>query len=360
MEDKNLSINTKKNPYGSRSSNVKGGMAGRISSRVVTWLLTGALLVGVGLIAYPTVADYWNSFHQTRSIATYAEEVSNMNQDDYKSILDEARAYNERLAEKGITWILSDEEKKEYESILDISGTGIMGYINIHKINVMLPVYHGTDEGVLQISVGHLEGSSLPVGGETSHCMLSGHRGLPSAKLFTDLDKLREGDTFTVTILNETLTYEVDHIWIVEPSELSHLEMEEGKDYCTLITCTPYGINSHRLLVRAHRVANANGDAMVVADALQIRPIFIAPFIAIPILIILLIYMLIDTGLKRRAVDSAKENYMSEKGLKDTGLGSDEQDIEKVLDDLRRFVNTRTDSKSKKSWTKQPKDRSAR
>lgn len=344
MVDRNLSIDRREYPTGPGAGKTARRAARRISDRVATWILTGILFLGVSLIAYPSVADYWNSFHQSRAIESYAEQVSNMNTEEYEKILDEARAYNERLAEKGINWLMSEEERAEYAKILDISGTGIMGYINIQKIGVMLPMYHGTNEEVLQISIGHLEGSSLPVGGETSHCMLSGHRGLPSAKLFTDLDKLKEGDTFTMTILNETLTYEVDHVWIVEPADLSHLELEKGKDYCTLITCTPYGINSHRLLVRGHRIENLNGDAMVTADALQIRPVFIAPFIAIPIVLLLLIYMLIDTGLKKRTVNSAKDRYMSEKGLRDTEPGPDEQDIELVLEDLRRFVNKQGDS----------------
>ena len=189
---------------------------------------------------------------------SYAESVANMNTEEYAKILEAAQAYNAQLAENGINWNLTDEERKTYEEQLNFDGSGVMGYIKIQKIDVMLPVYHGTEENVLQTSIGHMEPSSLPVGGESSHSMLSGHRGLPSARLFTDLDKLREGDTFTLTILNETLTYEVDHIWIVEPTDLTHLQIEDGKDLCTLITCTPYGINTHRLLVQAHRIENLN------------------------------------------------------------------------------------------------------
>ena len=269
MEQYNTSAKKLNNKTGLNSSStggIKGGLVGWVKERAITLILFGVLFLGIGLMAYPTFADYWNSFHQTRAVASYAEKVADMNAEDYEKILDSAREYNQRLARRGIQWVLSDEQREEYIKQLDISGTGVMGYIKIPKIDVMLPVYHGTDEGVLQISIGHLEQSSLPVGGETSHCMMSGHRGLPSARLFTDLDKLKEGDTFTMTILNETLTYEVDHIWIVEPSDLSHLVLEDGKDYCTLITCTPYGINSHRLLVRAHRIENINGDAMVVAE----------------------------------------------------------------------------------------------
>ena len=237
------------------------------------------MLAGIGLLAYPSLADYWNSFHQSRAVMTYAEHVADMQTDEYERFLNSAREYNSALAETGIKWGLTDEEKTTYNEELNIDGSGIMGYIKIQKIQITLPLYHGTDEGILQTSIGHLEGSSLPVGGEGTHCLLSGHRGLPSARLFTDLDQLREGDTFTMTVLNETLTYEVDHIWIVEPEDLSHLQIEEGKDLCTLITCTPYGINTHRLLVRGHRIENADGGAMVTADAIQIRPIFIAPFL---------------------------------------------------------------------------------
>ena len=252
----------------------------RAADRLFTIALVGVMMVGIGLLAYPSFSDYWNSFHQSRAVMTYAEHVADMNSDEYGQILDRARDYNARLTENGINWHMTDEEKAAYNDELNFDGSSVMGYINIQKIDVILPIYHGTEESVLQTSIGHLQESSLPVGGEGSHCMLSGHRGLPSARLFTDLDKLKAGDTFTMTILNETLTYEVDHIWIVEPTDLTHLELEPGKDLCTLITCTPYGINTHRLLVRGHRIENISGNAMVVADAIQIRPVFIAPFLA--------------------------------------------------------------------------------
>lgn len=335
-------LNNETGLNGSPAGGIKGGLVRWAKERAVTLILFGVLFLGIGLIAYPTFADYWNSFHQTRAVASYAEKVADMNAEDYEKILDSAREYNQRLARRGIQWVLSDEQREEYIKQLDISGTGVMGYIKIPKIDVMLPVYHGTDEAVLQISIGHLEQSSLPVGGETSHCMMSGHRGLPSARLFTDLDKLKEGDTFTMTILNETLTYEVDHIWIVEPSDLSHLVLEDGKDYCTLITCTPYGINSHRLLVRAHRIENINGDAMVVADAIQIRPVYIAPFLAIPILILLLIYVLISTGMKKRNARNLKDDYLNEKGLTEAEIEIEDREI--IMDAVRRFMNKRTRS----------------
>lgn len=294
-------------------------------------------MVGVALLAYPSFADYWNSFHQSRAVMTYAEQVASMNNDEYERLLNEAKAYNEKLAEQGINWIIDDEAQEEYNEMLNVGGTGIMGYIRIRKIDVLLPIYHGTEDDILQTSIGHLVQTSLPVGGENTHCMLSGHRGLPSARLFTDLDKLKEGDTFSLTVLNETLTYEVDHVWIVEPSDLSHLQIEAGKDLCTLITCTPYGINTHRLLVRGHRIENADGEAMVTADAIQIRPVFIAPFLAIPMLFVLLLYVLISTAWKRRNRRDLKAEYMSENGLTDPVFEIENMDV--IMEALRAFAN---------------------
>ena len=319
-----------------RSEGLRGG---RITDRLFTIILVGIMMAGIGLLAYPSLADYWNSFHQSRAVMTYAEHVADMQTDEYERFLNSAREYNSALAETGIKWGLTDEEKAAYNEELNIDGSGIMGYIKIQKIQITLPLYHGTDEGILQTSIGHLEGSSLPVGGEGTHCLLSGHRGLPSARLFTDLDQLREGDTFTMTVLNETLTYEVDHIWIVEPEDLSHLQIEEGKDLCTLITCTPYGINTHRLLVRGHRIENADGGAMVTADAIQIRPIFIAPFLAIPILIILLIWVLVTTSVNRRWNRDRKREYLSSHNLREAELEIRDKDL--VLEAVRALMEKR-------------------
>ena len=319
-----------------RSEGLRGG---RITDRLFTIILVGIMMAGIGLLAYPSLADYWNSFHQSRAVMTYAEHVADMQTDEYERFLNSAREYNSALAETGIKWGLTDEEKTAYNEELNIDGSGIMGYIKIQKIQVTLPLYHGTDEGVLQTSIGHLEGSSLPVGGEGTHCLLSGHRGLPSARLFTDLDQLREGDTFTMTVLNETLTYEVDHIWIVEPEDLSHLQIEEGKDLCTLITCTPYGINTHRLLVRGHRIENADGGAMVTADAIQIRPIFIAPFLAIPILIILLIWVLVTTSVNRGGNKDRKREYLRSHNLREAELEIRDKDL--VLEAVRALMEKR-------------------
>ena len=265
-------------------------------------LLVLVFLVGLSLLLYPSVSDYWNSFHQTRAIATYSEEVANLENEQYDELWAAAQQYNRSLTERGNAYVLSEEQKEAYEKLLDVSGLGVMGYIEIPEIDVSLPVYHGTEESVLQIAVGHLEWSSLPVGGESTHCVLSGHRGLPSAKLFTNLDKLTEGDIFLLRVLDEVLTYEVDQILIVEPQETAALRVVEGKDYCTLVTCTPYGINTHRLLVRGHRIENMEQakTIRITADAVQIEPLLVAPIVAIPMLLILLILLLLPRRGRRK------------------------------------------------------------
>ena len=258
-----------------------------------TIALIVVFFVGVSVLLYPTVSDYWNSLHQSQAIATYADSVENMDEQDYEKLWDAAVSYNQKLFQSRHGLGLKDEEKEEYNELLDVSGTGIMSYIEIPKIKCSLPIYHGTDEGVLQIAVGHIEGSSLPVGGLNTHCVLSGHRGLPSAKLFSNLDKLEEGDIFMIRTLDQTLTYEVDQIRIVLPDEVDDLKVEEGKDLCTLVTCTPYGINTHRLLVRGHRVANQEeAEAVrVTADAMMVDNRIVAMCIAVPVLVLLLIYV---------------------------------------------------------------------
>ncbi len=258
-------------------------------------------LIGLSLLLYPTISDYWNSLHQSRAIAEYAEKVANLDDDIYEGILEAARQYNENLFERQDSFYMTDEERAEYEQLLNVSGNGILGYIEIPSIECSLPIYHGVDESVLQIAVGHIDWTSLPVGGVNTHSVLSGHRGLPSAKLFSELDRLKEGDTFMIRVLDETLTYKVDQILIVEPHEVEAIKIEEGKDYCTLVTCTPYGINSHRLLVRGHRIENL-ADALtirVTADAMQMDPMIVASFVAIPLLLILLILLLVSTRKRR-------------------------------------------------------------
>ena len=284
-----------------------------------TIILILIFLVGLSLLLYPTVSDYWNSLHQSRAIASYAEQVAHLDNEVYESLWEGAKAYNAELFRSGHGISLTEEERPNYEAQLNVSGNGIMGYIEIPKINCTLPIYHGTDEAVLQIAVGHVEGTSLPTGGESTHCAISGHRGLPSAKLFTDLDELVEGDTFLLRVLDETLTYEVDQIRKVLPYEVEELTITEGKDYCTLVTCTPYGVNSHRLLVRGRRVENAEEaqTIRVTADAMQIEPIIVAPLVAVPMLLILLIGLLVSTGKKRKGCngDPAKpEGFMGRGG----------------------------------------------
>ena len=262
---------------------------------LITVLLVLIFLVGLSLLLYPSVSDYWNSLHQSRAIATYAEDVASLDQDQYDELWNAAHDYNASLIGRNNAFRLNDDQKEAYERLLNVSGLGVMGYIEIPEIDCSLPIYHGTEESVLQIAVGHLEWSSLPVGGESTHCVLSGHRGLPSAKLFSNLDKLQTGDIFMLRVLDEVLTYEVDQILIVEPQETDALEIEEGKDYCTLVTCTPYGINTHRLLVRGHRIDNMEEakTIRVTADAIQIEPLIVAPIVAIPILLLLLLLLLL-------------------------------------------------------------------
>lgn len=264
------------------------------TNNYITGLLVLILFTGLSLLLYPSVSEYWNSFHQTRAIATYAEDVANMNEEQYEKLWKAAEKYNRKLQKQQGIRTLSEEGKKEYDKQLNISGIGVMGYVEIPKIASTLPIYHGTEESVLQIAVGHLEWSSLPVGGESTHCVLSGHRGLPSAKLFTNLDMLTEGDVFMLRVLDEVLTYEVDQILIVEPEHTEALDIVEGKDYCTLVTCTPYGINTHRLLVRGHRIENLDAyDARITADGVQLEPLMVAVFVAIPLLLLVIIILLL-------------------------------------------------------------------
>ena len=264
-------------------------------------ILIIAFLAGLSLLLYPGFSDYWNQFHQSRAIAGYAETVAAMDDGEYERLWDAAEDYNRRLAESAAEYALPDELLEEYAQRLNVGGDGVMGYVEIPEIECSLPIYHGTDDAVLQSAVGHIEWSSLPVGGESSHCVISGHRGLPSAKLFTNLDKLVEGDLFFLQVLDETLSYEVDKIRIVEPQELSDLQIEAGKDYCTLVTCTPYGVNTHRLLVRGHRVDNEvlAQTVRVTSDAIQVEPVLVATALAVPVLLILMIWLIVHDSRKQ-------------------------------------------------------------
>ena len=283
-----------------------------MKNKLTTILLILALFAGLSLLLYPTVSDYWNSLHASQAVADYAENVRNLEAEKYEQVLQDAKSYNQMLPYEQTTFALSEEEKEAYDALLDISGTGVMGYIEIPTVNISLPVYHGTEDAVLQIAVGHLEWSSLPVGGEDTHCVLSGHRGLPSAKLFTNLDKLVVGDKFVMRVLDEVLTYEVDQILIVEPTDVSTLIIEAGKDLCTLVTCTPYGINSHRLLVRGHRIENQDEAKAirVTSDAIQIEPLIVAPAVALPMLLVLLVILLVSGGKTKSA--GGKKNAKTE------------------------------------------------
>ena len=265
-------------------------------------ILLIVLIAGLSLLLYPSFSDWWNSMHQSRAVASYVEQVANIDEEQYAHLWEAAWNYNESLLDRPNTYTLNEEQKADYNRILDIGGLGIMGYIEVPSVGITLPIYHGTDEAILQIAVGHLEWTSLPVGGESSHCVVSGHRGLPSAKLFTDLDKLVVGDVFIFRVLDEILTYEVDQILIVEPHETDSLLIQKGQDLCTLITCTPYGVNSHRLLVRGHRVENQEEAQAIriTADAMQIEPTIVAPILAIPMLLVLLIILLFPKPKRRR------------------------------------------------------------
>lgn len=264
-------------------------------SSFVTVILIAAFFIGALLLLYPTISDFWNSFHQSRAIASYAEQVADLDENAYDRLWEDARIYNKTLGDRMNRFVMAEEQKKAYAALLNIADNGVMGYIEIPKVRCNLPIYHGTDEAVLQVAIGHVPGSSLPVGGESTHCVLSGHRGLPSAKLFTNLDELETGDVFMLRVPDETWTYEVDQIRTVLPNELGDLAIVEGEDYCTLVTCTPYGINSHRLLVRGHRVENHAGASTirVTADAMQIEPLQVAPLVAAPILVVMLVVVLI-------------------------------------------------------------------
>ena len=270
--------------------------------RLLTLAVVILLLSGMSLLLYPTVSDYLNRVSRAENISAYVEAVSGIGEKDYQAIIDRAAEYNERLATQPAHWRLNPEELAEYESQLDFAGNGVMSYIEIPKLNCSLPVYHGISEDVLQIAIGHLEGSSLPVGGRSTHCVISGHRGLPTAKLFSNLDKLTEGDVFTLRTLDETLSYEVDQIKIVIPTETKPLQIVPGEDLCTLMTCTPYGVNSHRLLVRGKRIEDPKSAAIrVTSDALQIDPLIVSSVLfalVIPFIIVAAVILLL--GKKRR------------------------------------------------------------
>ena len=292
-----------------------GGEGKKKKHRVSNLILVLILLAGVAIAGYPAFSDYWNSMHQSRAIVGYAERVAELTNDEYVAVWENALDYNRRLAANPNPWAMTDEDIDDYERQLNVDGTGNMGFISIPRIDVNLPIYHGTSDSVLQTSIGHIDGTSLPAGSVhpdeddydkvefASHSVLSGHRGLPSAKLFSDLDVLEVGDVFYLTVLDQTLTYQVDKITVILPEDSSELALFPGKDYCTLMTCTPYGINTHRLLVRGVRVENDKEliDVRVTADALKIDPLYVVPFVAGPVLLLMILWVVLFAGKKKKS-----------------------------------------------------------
>lgn len=261
-------------------------------SKKTTVLLICMFFVGLSVMLYPTISNYWNSRTQSKAIVDYEKMLANIEPEDYTAYFEAAENYNKELSK--LPYPLIDYKKIEgYEETLDITGTGMMGYLTIDKINLELPVYHGTEDNVLSIAVGHLKGTSLPVGGESTHSVVSAHRGLPTATLFTNLDHMEVGDIFYFTVLDKEITYQVDQIKVVEPTDANDLVIEDGKDYCTLLTCTPYGINTERLLVRGKRIeSSAKKQIHITSDATQIDPLIITPIVAMPMLLVLLMFIL--------------------------------------------------------------------
>ena len=263
-----------------------------VISKAVTLVLLIGFFLGLLVFLYPAISQYWNSKVQSRVVADYQKMMQSISEEDFTSYFEEAYAYNEALA--ALDYPLTEYPAVEgYDDILNLSGNGVIGYISIEKLQIDLPVYHGISPEVLNTAAGHMKGSSLPVGGEGTHAVLSAHRGLPTAKLFTDLDKMQVGDTFTITVLGEILTYEVDQVKIVLPNDASDLLIEPGKDYVTLLTCTPYGINTHRLLVRGHRIETIEQKVIyVTSEAYIVDRVIVTPAVALPILFVLILYVI--------------------------------------------------------------------
>ena len=272
-------------------------------------------LIGVCVLLYPTLADFWNQKHQTAAIANMEKILSTMDEDEFDKIFEEAEKYNKELGELQFP-MLNWRSVEGYDNVLNPMKTGMIGYITINRINVELPIYHTTSDSVLGSAVGHIEGTSLPIGGEGTHSALSAHRGLPSAKLFTHLDQLEKGDTFVIKVLDRVYTYEVDKISIVNPDDVNELNMVPGEDYCTLVTCTPYGINSHRLLVRGTRIENVRPPLYVTTEAFQIDSLLATPAVAAPILFVLFIVLMVKyrkpTGKKYKVEEIAYEKFEDE------------------------------------------------
>lgn len=280
-----------------------------MKKRIITISLILTLLAGLSLLLYPFVSNWWNDRVHTKAIASYVEAMAEEgNEGKCASMIAAAAAYNETLVGNSFRYQMDEEANKQYMSLLNVTQNGIMSYIEIPAIDATLPIYHGTSEGLLQTGIGHLEGSSLPIGGESIHCVLLGHRGLPSAKLFTNLNKLEVGDKFFIHTLNQLLTYEVDQVLIALPNEIDALDIVQGKNYCTLVTCTPYGVNTHRLLVRGTLVENEKPALYISAEAFEVDSLLIAPLIAIPVLIILLVILLLKPAKKKSTAGGSKDH----------------------------------------------------
>ncbi len=272
-----------------------------LRKHISTIILCITFITGLSLLLYPTVSNYWNAQHQTQAVVDYTERIEKMDDSEKLAELDRAISYNSGLVDNGRRFSPSPSDNELYRNILSVDDNGMMGYITIPELRLKLAIYHGVDESVLQVGIGHIEGSSLPVGGESTHCVLSGHRGLPSAKLFTDIDKLVVGDVFMLHAYDEMLTYEVDQILIVEPEDYSALAIEEGKDYCTLVTCTPYGINTHRLLIRGHRIENMTIDGTrVTSDAIKVNKYLVITCVSLLLLVVYCLAVLIIKLYKKK------------------------------------------------------------
>jgi len=295
-----------------------------LARNLVSILLVIIFIVGAGLLLYPSFANWWNSTRQSRVLEQYISELETIDTSIAEEQMAAALEYNHNMVSKGIMWLMNDSERIEYESQLNAGEKGVMGFIEINSIDVKLPIYHGVDESTLAKGIGHIEGTSLPVGAKSfdddtgevvdpndgSHCVISGHRGLPSSRLFTDLDRLQVGDTFALNIYNNVLIYEVDQIRIVEPSDLSELQLIRGEDYCTMVTCTPYGINTHRLLVRGRRVSTQDAERYIYriqSNANQIKPAIVAPLMAAPVLLAMFIAVMLDPRRRRRRKEEEEE-----------------------------------------------------
>ena len=285
---------------------------------ISTIVLCITFITGLSLLLYPTVSDYWNAQHQTQAVVDYTQRIERMDDSEKLAEIDRAVSYNSGLVDNGRRFSPGKQESELYRNILSVDDNGMMGYITIPELRLKLAIYHGVDESVLQVCIGHIEGSSLPVGGDSTHCVLSGHRGLPSAKLFTDIDKLELGDVFMLHVYDELLTYEIDQILIVEPEDYSALAIEEGKDYCTLVTCTPYGINTHRLLVRGHRIENKIIDGTrVTSDAIKVNKYLVIAGVSLLLLVMYyLLVLIVKLYRKKRYEDYERTKRMLLHGKK--------------------------------------------